>query len=117
MLKQEDAKKVQKLDTKDKKRYYRKNVEFFKLLEKVKLWPSRNGTLHGVKSITIRGNTAEVVTHCNERFIVNNSRTGRAARWLRNKWMINKCGACNIPDWKLEKYSSTGLNQFHGSSL
>lgn len=108
---------VQTLDAKEKKRYYRKNVEFFKLLEKIKLWPSRNGTLHGIKSFTIRGNTAEVITHCNERFMVHNSRNSRAARWLRNKWSLNVCRTCNIPDWKLEKYSSTGLSQYHGSNL
>ncbi|GAB4256888.1 MAG: pyrrolysine--tRNA(Pyl) ligase small subunit [Thermincola ferriacetica] len=114
---QDYTKKVQALDVKDKKRYYRKNVEFFKLLEKIKLWPSRSGTLHGIKTITIRGNTAEIVTHCNERFIVRNSRNSRAARWLRNKWHLGICRACRVPEWKLEKYSATGLNQFYGSNL
>ena len=36
------------------KRYYRKHVDFFRLLEKIKLWPSRNGTLHGIRSITYK---------------------------------------------------------------
>jgi len=115
--KEPDGKKVIALDAKDKKRFYRKNVDFFKLIEKIKLWPSRNGTLHGIKSISIRGNTAEIVTHCNERFTVYNSRNSRAARWLRNKWCLHVCPACKIPGWKLEKYSSTGLSQHHGSNL
>lgn len=114
---QGEAKKVQVLDTREKKRYYRKNVNFFKLIEKIKLWPSRTGMLHGIKSILIRGNVAEIITHCNEKFVVHNSRNSRAARWLRNKWHLNVCRACKVPDWKLEKYSSTGLSQYHGSNL
>lgn len=112
-----DGKKVVSLDVREKKRYYRKNVEFFKLVEKIKLWPSRQGTLHGIKSITKKGSMAEIVTHCNERFMVRNSRNSRAARWLRNKWCLNVCPACKIPDWKLDKYSTTGLNQSYGSKL
>ena len=42
------------------KRYYRKHVDFFRLLEKIKLWPSRNGTLHGIRSITYKGEFAEI---------------------------------------------------------
>lgn len=109
--------KVQVLDTKDKKRFYRKNVDFFKLIEKIKLWPSRTGTLHGIKTITFRGNNAEIITHCNEVFTIRNSRKCRAARWLRNKWHLKVCKHCKIPDWKIEKYSKTTLNRFHGSSL
>lgn len=41
-----------------KKKYYRKNVDFFKLLEKLKLWPARSGTLHGIKTIKVTGNIA-----------------------------------------------------------
>lgn len=102
---------------KEKKRYYRKNVDFFKLVEKLKLWPSRSGILHGIKSIKVRGNMAEVVTHCNERFLIRNSRTSRAARWLRNKWFFGVCKKCRVPDWKLEKYNSTYMNQRWGSGL
>lgn len=70
---------------KQTKRVYRKRVELTKLLEKIKLWPSRRGILHGIKSIEIFGSKAEVVTHRNKTFLVNNSRNSRAARWLRNK--------------------------------
>ena len=100
-----------------KKKYYRKNVPFFKLVEKIKLWPSRAGLLHGVKSIKINGDTAEIVTHCGEVFVVRNSRTSRSARWLRNKWCAGACKACQIPDWKLEKYSRTMMTQKWGSTL
>lgn len=112
-----DAKKIQKLQSKDKKRYYRKNADFFKLVEKIKLWPSRTGTLHGIKSMVQRGNTAEIVTHCNETFIIHDSRNSRAARWLRNKWCIKVCPHCKIPEWKIEKYSTTVMSQHHGSAL
>lgn len=100
-----------------KKKYYRKNVAFFKLVEKIKLWPSRSGIMHGVKSIKITGDIAEVTTHCDEKFIVWNSRNSRAARWLRNKWCVCACKACKIPSWKIEKYTSTMMTQKWGSSL
>jgi pyrrolysyl-tRNA synthetase-like protein len=100
-----------------KKRYYRKNVEFFKLVEKIKLWPSRSGTLHGIKSMTIKGNIAEIITHCNEKFQINNSRHSRAARSLRNKLFFHSCHTCKIPKWKIEKYAGTYVNQNYGSHL
>ncbi|WP_425059604.1 hypothetical protein SCACP_01990 [Sporomusa carbonis] len=100
-----------------KKKYYRKNVGFFKLVEKIKLWPSRSGILHGIKSIKITGNIAEITTHCGETFIVWNSRNSRAARWLRNKWCASACGKCKIPEWKIQKYTSTIMTQKWGSGL
>lgn len=105
------------IDSASKKRYYRKNVDFFRFVEKLKLWPSRSGILHGIKSMTIRGNTAEIVTHCNETFQIYNSRHSRAARCLRNKLFFHACGTCKIPGWKLEKYSETYVNQNYGSRL
>lgn len=100
-----------------KKKYYRKNIGFFKLVEKLKLWPSRSGILHGIKTIKITGNIAEITTHCNEVFVVRNSRTSRAARWLRNKWCVCACKACKVPAWKIEKYSGTMMTQKWGASL
>ena len=99
------------------KRYYRKHVDFFDLLNKIKLWPSRNGTLHGVKKIVFKGNYAEITTHCNEKFIIKKSKKSRSARWLRNKWYRNKCKKCKIPDWKLEKYSKSCFTQNYGKDL
>lgn len=100
-----------------KKRYYRKDIELFRLIEKIKLWPSRNGILHGIRSIKVRGDYAEVTTHCGKNFIVRNSKTSRAARWLRNKWYRDTCRECRIPAWKLEKYSSTCFTEHYGSDL
>jgi pyrrolysyl-tRNA synthetase-like protein len=99
------------------KRYYRKRVELFNLIEKIKLWPSRKGILHGIKSIEKMGDQALITTHCNEKFMVNNSRNSRAVRWLRNKWFSGACGACAVPEWKLAKYSSTYFKRHHGSFL
>jgi len=103
--------------SKEKKRYYRKHADFFALLQKIKLWPSRKGILHGIRSIKIKGNYAEVVTHCGSRFRIYNSKNSRAARWLRNKWIIETCPRCKIPKWKLEKYSSTYFSEHYGSEL
>ncbi len=100
-----------------KKRYYRKRVEFFSLIQKVKLWPSRQGILHGIRSVQITGDQAEIVTHCNERFIIRNSRNSRAARWLRNKWFSKPCGECRVPEWKMEKYYGTIFKRGMGSYL
>lgn len=101
----------------DKKRYYRKNFLFFKLVEKLKLWPSRNGILHGVRSIEVNGKVATITTHCGETFTAWNSRTSRAARWLRNKWCAASCARCKVPQWKIEKYSATMMTQKWGAGL
>ena len=98
-------------------RYYRKRVELYKLIDKIKLWPSRQGILHGIKTIEKMGEQARITTHCDKTFIVNNSRNSRAARWLRNKWFGKVCPICKIPDWKLEKYSATRFRRHHGSML
>jgi pyrrolysyl-tRNA synthetase-like protein len=90
-----------------KRRFYRKRVELFRLIEKIKIWPSRKGLLHGIRIIESMGEQARITTHCNKTFMVNNSRNSRAARWLRNKWFKGVCSDCGLPEWKLEKYAST----------
>jgi len=104
-------------DKEPPKRYYRKRVELFKLIEKIKLWPSRNGLLHGIKTLEKLGEQVRITTHCDKTFIVNNSRNSRAARWLRNQWFGKVCPICKVPDWKLEKYSATRFNRHYGSLL
>jgi pyrrolysyl-tRNA synthetase-like protein len=99
------------------KRYYRKRVELFRLIEKIKLWPSRRGLLHGIKTIDVIGGQARITTHCNKTFLITDSRNSRAARWLRNKWFKGICGGCRVPDWKLAKYSSTHFKRHYGSAL
>jgi pyrrolysyl-tRNA synthetase-like protein len=100
----------------EKRKYYRKNVELFLLLEKVKLWPSKKGILHGVKDVQLLGKHVLITTHCGKQFRVYNSRSSRAARWLRNKWVSKPCPDCKIPEWKLEKYSKTFFDTY-GSDL
>lgn len=102
---------------KSKKRYYRKHVDFFRLIKKMKLWPSRKGILHGVRSFKIMGNYATITTHCNQTFMIRNSKKSRAARWLRNKWFTATCKKCRIPGWKLEKFSETCFTEHWGSQL
>ena len=100
-----------------KKRYYRKRAQLFDLINKIKLWPSRTGQLHGVRTIDVVGDKARLNTHCNKAFIINNSLNCRAGRWLRNKWFLRVCPECRVPDWKLEKYSSTLFKRHQGSML
>ena len=99
------------------RRYYRKRVELFRLIEKIKLWPSRRGLLHGIKTVDVIGGQARITTHCNKTFLITDSRNSRAARWLRNKWFKGVCGVCRVPDWKLAKYSSTHFKRHYGSAL
>jgi pyrrolysyl-tRNA synthetase-like protein len=98
-------------------RYYRKRVELFRLIEKIKLWPSRGGVLHGIASVEILGEMAHLTTHCRKTFLVRNSRNSRAARWLRNKWFRQTCAECAVPSWKLAKYSATEFKRHAGSAL
>ncbi len=98
-------------------RTYRKRVELLRLIDKIKLWPSRKGILHGIRSIEKMGDQARITTHCSKTFVVTNSRNSRAARWLRNKWFKQVCGVCKIPAWKLEKYSATRFKRHYGSAL
>ncbi len=104
---------VMKIETplvrKEKKRYFRKHVDLTELLTKVKLWPSRSGTLHGIKSIQQKGGFIEFTTHCGQKLRIKNAKTSRVARWLRNKWYEQPCPGCKIPGWKLEKYSLTSF--------
>ena len=99
------------------KRYYRKRIEIFRLIEKIKLWPSRRGVLHGIRTLEVSGDQARITTHCNKTFLITNSRNSRAARWLRNKWFKGACGVCRVPDWKLAKYSATNFKRHYGSAL
>ena len=99
------------------KRYYRRRVHLLRLIEKIKLWPSRKGILHGIRSIDKLGEQARVTTHCNKAFLINNSRNSRAARWLRNELFIGVCPQCGIPEWKMEKYASTRFSRHQGSLL
>jgi len=98
-------------------RYYRKRVHLFRLIDKIKLWPSRKGILHGIRSIEELGDQARITTHCNKAFIVHNSKNSRAARWLRNKQFFGVCPQCGVPEWKLEKYASTRFKRHQGSHL
>jgi len=91
----------------ERKRYVRKNQELFTLLDTIKLWPSRSGALHGIRSIERNGDLAMITTHCGKRFAARNSRTSRAARWLRGRLHSGVCAECGIPDWKIEKYAKT----------
>jgi pyrrolysyl-tRNA synthetase-like protein len=96
---------------------YQKRLGLFKLIDKIKLWPSRRGIMHGIRSINISGDIAHVTTHCNKNFTTKNSKNSKAARWLRNKWFTEICPQCRVPDWKMEKYLATQFTKNQGSWL
>ena len=101
----------------NKKRYYRKHPELHPLIDKIKLWPSRSGVLHGVRKVKLRGQYIEVETHCGNVFRTHNSRKSRAARWLRNKWAVTPCKNCKVPEWKLTKYTNTFFSPHYGKNF
>jgi len=94
---------------KEKKSYFRKHEDLYSVLQKIKLWPSRSGTLHGIKNVALKGAYIEMTTHCGHKMRIRNSKTSRVSRWLRNKWYAGACPKCKIPDWKLGKFSSTSF--------
>ena len=79
------------------KKFYRKRIDLLKLIDKIKLWPSRKGVLHGIKHIENHDTYAIITTHCNKMFLAKKT--------------------CGVPDWKLEKYSITQFCRHHGSDL
>ncbi len=95
------------MSDRSRKRIYWQQVPLFQLIDKLKLWPSRKGVLHGVKSFEVRGLNAIVVTHCNKQIVMRNSKNSRSARWLRNKWYAKPCDKCKVPQWKVDKYAET----------
>lgn len=100
-----------------KQRTYRKNQHLFALIGKMKLWPSRKGILHGIRTIDIVGELAVITTHCGKTFMVRDSRSSRASRWLRNKIVADPCPVCGVPEWKLKKYQGTVFRKKSGELL
>lgn len=100
-----------------RERFYRKRARLFNMINKIKLWPSRSGMLHGIRVMEVQGNTARIVTHCNKEFYINNSLNSRAGRILRNKQHSRACPQCKVPGWKLDKFSATRFKRHQGSLL
>ena len=73
------------MSSKERKRYYRKKTELFLLLEKMKLWPSRTGILHGIREIRRQGEYAIITTHCGQTFRIRNSRNCRNGSWKNTR--------------------------------
>ncbi len=95
---------------KNKTKYvFRKREKLYNLLKRIKLWPSRSGLLHGIKTLEKKGNYIKLELHCDKVLKVKDSKNSRAARWLRNKRMVKPCPECQVPDWKLDKYSKTAF--------
>jgi pyrrolysyl-tRNA synthetase-like protein len=86
-----------------------KRPYLFDLVNKVKLWPSRRGVLHGVRQVEDLGALIRITTHCGMVMIVKSSRRSRGARWLRNRWMKAACSVCAVPDWKTERFRKSVL--------
>ena len=81
----------------------------FSLVEKVKLWTSRSGCLHGVRSVRLVGDWVEVETHCGISFRVRDSKSSRAKRQIKHGYYRRVCKKCKIPDWKIDKYRKSTM--------
>jgi pyrrolysyl-tRNA synthetase-like protein len=75
------------------------------MVNKIKLWPSRTGLLHGVKNAENLDAFIRITTHCGMVVMARASRRSRAARWLRNRWIRQACTSCGIPDWKIKRFT------------
>jgi pyrrolysyl-tRNA synthetase-like protein len=76
----------------------------FDLVNKMKLWPSEAGILHGVRDVEDLGALIRLTTYCGKVIVVKSSRRSRVSRWLRNRWMKTTCSACAVPEWKTERF-------------
>ncbi len=91
------------------KRTVRRHAEPYAIVEKIKLWPSKTGLLHGVRSVKLRGGFMEIQTHCGQSARIRNSRNSRVARHLRNKLFDKPCPRCRVPAWKVKKFEETAF--------
>jgi pyrrolysyl-tRNA synthetase-like protein len=90
-----------------KKRTVRRHADPYSIIAKIKLWPSKAGIIHGVRSVRLKSGTVELQTHCGQTIRMRNSRNSRVARHLRNKVFERPCPQCRIPSWKLDKFDET----------
>ena len=78
------------------------------MVEMVGLWPSANGTTHGVESVELEGGFIRIRTYCGLTLVARDSRNSRAARWLRRGYLHRPCPRCGIPAWKQKRFRRTG---------
>jgi len=78
------------------------------MVETVKLWPTRNGTTHGVTHMEREGGFLHIQTHCGLVIVARDSRNSRAARWLRRGHLFRACPRCGIPMWKQRRFRRKG---------
>lgn len=86
-----------------------RNRRLFALVDKVKLWPSRSGCLHGIRSLRLEGDHIVLETHCGATLRVRNSKHGRGKRQIKHGYYKRVCKRCRIPDWKIEKFEDSTL--------
>jgi len=86
----------------------RKRPRLFDMVDMVRLYPSSNGTTHGVESVEIEGGFIRVRTYCGLTYVARDSRNSRAARWLRRGYLYRPCPQCGIPAWKQKRFRRTG---------
>lgn len=84
--------------------YRERNRRLYALVDKIKLWTSRTGILHGVRSLRTEGESLVISTHCGCTFTVRDSKNGRGIRQLRNQNYKQVCKKCGVPQWKIDKF-------------
>ena len=77
----------------------------YDLIKEAGLYVTRVGVLHKVNEVDLKSRTIKVVTNCGLVIRVKNSKRGRVARWLRNKW-YTRARACRKCRNLKVKYSS-----------
>jgi len=92
------------MSTNRQSKYQLRNASLFDSVNKIKLWPSRSGLLHGIRDVKGSGDWLELSTHCGVVFKIRDSKNGRGIRQLKHRNYKKVCKKCGVPSWKIEKY-------------
>src|SRR5665648_848899 len=68
-----------------KQRYLRRQKDPFTIVQQIKLWPSKNGILHGVRSVKLKSGRIVCKRHSCRTLDQSKSKNIRFARHLRNE--------------------------------
>ena len=88
-----------------------KRPELYTMMDKAMLFVTKNGKLHGIKSLGRKGAFILLYTHCDQEFKIRDSRNSKTARWLRNGYVHRSCKSCDIPRWKVAKFKGKGYRK------
>jgi len=75
---------------------YKQQPRLSSLIEKYKIYPSRNRVMHNVKSVQQCGLMLHLTLNCGMKIIVKDSKRGRGARWIKQMVYWCECKQCGF---------------------